>query len=215
MNSIPESTRERARAIIGCVDDVGMSSIPESTRERAREFIGCLGHEGGGGDEWAIKDFTCFCMEGARIDELEHINTSKGTNFSRMFDACESLAAIPPLDTSNGTDFYGMFRDCSSLTSIPPLDTSNGTNFGRMFQGCSSLKDITFVGTINVKSIDLSWSKSLTKASITSLINALSSTATGQSVVISQTAVNNVFTTEEWNALKATKSNWTIYLEDN
>jgi hypothetical protein len=84
-----------------------------------------------------------------------------------------------------------------------------------MFSRCTSLRDLTFTGTINVSGINLYWCKLLTKDSIVSLVNALSSTATGQSVTVSQTAVNNAFTTDEWNALKATKSNWTIELKDS
>ena len=148
------------------------------------------------------------------LTSIPQLDTSNGTNFDNMFNGCSSLTSVPQLDTSNGTNFTRMFAECSSLTSIPQLDTSNGTYFQRMFYRCTSLKDIAFAGTINTGGMDLSYSKSLTKASVTSLVNALSSTVSGQSVTVSQTAVNNAFTTEEWNALKATKSNWAIELID-
>ena len=77
--------------------------------------------------------------------------------------------------------------------------------------GCIELRNITFSGTIG-KDIDFQKSTKLTKASIESIINALSSTASGVTVTFSQIAVNNAFSTDEWNALIATKPNWTISL---
>lgn len=56
----------------------------------------------------------------------------------------------------------------------------------------------------------------LNKESLTSIINALSSTTSGLSVTLSKTAVNNAFeggeTGTEWNTLTGTKTNWTITL---
>ena len=59
---------------------------------------------------------------------------------------------------------------------------------------------------------DLSASPLLSKASVQSIINALSSTATGKSITLPTAAKTNHFTDAEWNALVGTKSNWTISL---
>lgn len=68
-----------------------------------------------------------------RIRSLPLIDTSKGTNFSRMFYGCNLLLSIPELNTGLGTNFVGMFDSCNSLQSIPLLNTSNGTDFSYMF----------------------------------------------------------------------------------
>lgn len=62
----------------------------------------------------------------------------------------------------------------------------------------------------------------LSKPSITSIINCLSTTTSGLTVTLSKTAVNNAFetsegvadgsTSQEWLNLVATKTNWTISL---
>jgi hypothetical protein len=69
------------------------------------------------------------------------------------------------------------------------------------------------------------WSTSLSKESITSIINALSDSTSGFSVTFSKQAVDNAFgyviddyewfdgtNSAEWKALVATKPNWTINL---
>ena len=104
------------------------------------------------------------------------------------------------------------FRSAKSLKTIRRLDVSAYTKtMNETFYQCEALETLTMTGTL-VASVDLSYSPLLTKDSITSVINTMSATATGQTATFSQTAVNNAFTTEEWNALKATKSNWTIAL---
>ena len=65
-------------------------------------------------------------------------------------------------------------------------------------------------GKINV-SISFEW-LALDKASTTSVVNALSSTATGQTATFNKTAKEAAFTDTEWSELIATKSNWTISL---
>jgi hypothetical protein len=65
---------------------------------------------------------------------------------------------------------------------------------------------------IGQKNFNVHWSPKLSKASIESIINALSSTTSGLTVTISKTAKEAAFTSAEWSALIATKSNWTISL---
>ena len=125
-------------------------------------------------------------------------------------------------DTSKGTNFGYMFSQCTNLTTIPQLDTSKGTNFTYMFNSCSKLTNLTMTGTIKANGMDLQHSTKLSKASIISVINALSDTTNALKVQLSKTAVNNAFetsggvadgsTSEEWTTLIATKANWTIAL---
>ena len=115
-----------------------------------------------------------------------------------------------------------MFNGCSSLTTIQQLDLTSGSYINTMFTGCTSLVNLTMTGTIKSSGFNVSPCTKLSKASITSIINVLSSTTTGKSVTLSLTAVNTAFetssgagdgsTSEEWTTLIATKSNWTISL---
>ena len=173
--------------------------------------------------EWT--DWQYFSYNNNRNDlvaKLKYSDTSKGIRFTSMFQGCSSLTTIPQLDTSNGTNFSYMFNSCSNLTNIPQLDTSNGTSFIHMFYNCTDLTNLTMTGTIKANGMDLHYSTKLSKASIISVINALSDTTNALKVQLSKTAVNNAFetsggvadgsTSEEWTTLIATKANWTIAL---
>jgi tetrahydromethanopterin S-methyltransferase subunit B len=84
-----------------------------------------------------------------------------------------------------------------------------------MFDYASSLVNLIFEDSIISISLNLQWSTKLSKASITSIINALSTTTTGLSVTFSKTAVESAFgstTSAEWTTLIGTRSNWTISL---
>ena len=95
-------------------------------------------------------------------------------------------------------------------------------SFNSVFLNAHSLKNVVFLGSIANGGLDLQWSTQLSKASITSLINALSETTSALSVTLSRTAVNAAFETSagakdgvssaEWATLIATKPNWTISL---
>ena len=166
--------------------------------------------------------FTSMFQGCSSLTTIPQLDTSNGTNFSNMFSSCYALTTIPQLDTSNGTNFCYMFNSCSNLTNIPQLDTSNGTSFIHMFYNCTDLTNLTMTGTIKANGMDLHYSTKLSKASIISVINALSDTTNALKVQLSKTAVNNAFetsggvadgsTSEEWTTLIATKANWTIAL---
>ncbi|MEE0896308.1 MAG: leucine-rich repeat protein [Acutalibacteraceae bacterium] len=112
--------------------------------------------------------------------------------------------------------FYGAgnnaFYSCVQLKKIPKLIFSAATNISNAFYNCTALEEMYCEGTLDITGLDLHWSTKLNKASIESVINTLSATTSGLTVTLSQTAVNNAFTTEEWEALEATKPNWTISL---
>ena len=120
-----------------------------------------------------------------------------------------------------GTNAGGMFYNATNLVTIRKLIVHKNVSFGTTFNWCSSLENIVVEGEIG-KEIDIQYSPKLTKASIISLINALSTTTNEISIIFSKTAVNNAFetgtgsadgsTSAEWLALIATKTNWTISL---
>ena len=78
------------------------------------------------------------------------------------------------------------------------------------FSNSTALANITFEGVIG-NSINFQWSP-LSKASITNIVEHLSSTATGQTCTFKKSAKEAAFTDDEWSALIANKTNWTFSL---
>ena len=107
------------------------------------------------------------------------------------------------------------------LTNVT-IKVSEKCVFDNTFTYCSSLISLIFMegSVIGQKGLDLQRSTKLSKASFYSIINALSNTTSGLSIVLSLDAVNKAFetsegandgsTSPEWLALRATKENWGI-----
>lgn len=104
------------------------------------------------------------------------------------------------------------FANAANIKRIPKLIFNGCTNIKNMFLNCPKLEELNCEGELDITGLDLKDSPKLNKASIESIISVLSTTTTGLSITLSQTAVNNAFTTDEWNALIATRTNWTISL---
>ncbi len=104
----------------------------------------------------------------------------------------------------------GVFLGCSQLVTIPSLTVTENVTFVSWFSWCSALKNITMHGTI-ANDFDIHYSP-LTKASFESIVSALSQTVTGKTITFSHGAKVKAFTDDEWNALIATRQNWTFKL---
>lgn len=103
----------------------------------------------------------------------------------------------------------------SDLKTIRKIICEETVNLYKAFEYTYALENITFEGSIGGSDIDFQWSTKLTKASILSIVNALSVNVTGRTLTLSQTAVDNAFggsTSAEWLALVANRSNWSILL---
>jgi hypothetical protein len=116
------------------------------------------------------------------------------------------------------------FGTCENLVTIRKLIVEEKTSFTMAFDSCTSLENIVIEGTIGQNGFDVSWSP-LSKASLVSIVNALSSTTTGLTVTLRLDAVKKAFetsegandgmTSDEWLQLIATKPNWTINTIDS
>lgn len=126
-------------------------------------------------------------------------------------------------DTVKEIDFYNVgtisttFDNAKALKKIRCLKVVSWNTFGStVFQNCVALEEIEFSGELARSGLDLHWSTKLTRESIISVINVLSSTTSGLTVTLPKTAVDNAFdggsTGYDWLNLIATKSNWTISL---
>lgn len=146
----------------------------------------------------------------------------KAERLASCFQTCNQIKSTKvPIQYISNRQESSVFNGCTNLVTIPSITVREANTFSSWFQGCSALENITFGGTIG-QNIDTHWSEKLTKASIESIMVALSTTTTDKSVSFSKAAVNKAFetsegandgsTSAEWTALANTRSNWTINL---
>lgn len=132
-----------------------------------------------------------------------------------MFSYAYLIKRIPYVDLSNVTNSAGAnntFRDCYELETVIGLrvNDSGTTSLLSAFNNCNKLKNIVIDGVVGVD-FDIRHSP-LTRASMESIVSALSDTVTGKKVWFKKTAKTAAFTDAEWSALIGTKPNWTFTL---
>lgn len=140
------------------------------------------------------------------------LDFSGATSLLRTFQSAATLTRIGVLDASSAADFRNVFNMCRALQSVERLVLSETTgtqyNAATAFNNCTALTDLTVEGVIWF-SLSFQWCP-LSRASIESVVAALSGTKTGQTLTLKKSAAEAAFTTEEWETLVATKPNWTI-----
>ena len=138
------------------------------------------------------------------------LDTGVITNAAAMY-LWSAVSKIGCINLENATSFSSVFGGCQMLTTIegikfPPADMPNG-----MFELCSKLENVvvqnTIAGNVNFKDCPL------TRASIESVLGALSDTATGKVLTLKKSAVEAAFSDAEWAAQKAAKPHWDIRLQ--
>lgn len=147
------------------------------------------------------------------------VDFSGAYSLQYCFLLTDKLEELPPM-TRNGGTLYGAFDYCTSLHTIEKiilnLPMTDAAAFESTFDGCHALVNVLFEGNNIVQDISFRDSKLLSHDSIVSVINNLSTNVSGKTATFSKTAVSNAFeggsTGSEWQALIATKSNWTISL---
>ena len=138
------------------------------------------------------------------------LNLDVSDTYNNMFGESD-IDNIPPLDW-RGKAISAAFSGARKCKTIQALNVDEYTTYTNVFIQCNLLENLIIIGVIAQNGVNLQWSTKLSRDSITSIINALSTTTSGLTVTLSKTAVNNAFTTDEWNALIDTKKNWTISL---
>ena len=129
--------------------------------------------------------------------------------FSYNVDITDTKVPIR-IEGSTNMAFYSAknLRTIRTLTFVESTTITNNT-----FGSCTELVDIEFDGVI-ANNLNLSWSTKLNAKSIVSAVEHLSSTTSGLTATFSQTAIDNAnwSTTDyaSWDALIATKTNWTF-----
>ncbi len=170
-----------------------------------------------------IRMFVNTDIGGSLVELLKRqsilLDTSGTNNAEYLFDSSTKITEIPCIVCNNSA--AGLFNWCLSLKTAS-IELTENTVVSNMFFRCDGLENLTVVGTIGKGDFNLQHSARLSKASIISVINALSTSAAGQIVTFSLNAVNNAFetgvgaadgsTSTEWLVLIDTKPNWTISL---
>ena len=135
---------------------------------------------------------------------------NSGTYFTFAF--CSNLEEIEDIGLLPNYTYDYAFYGCNKLHTIAKVTLDATTTLNHTFTNCNALENLTIEGEIG-QSINLQYSTLLSKNSIISVVGSLSADATGKSLTLSSTAVNNAFTDTEWDALIADKTNWTISLK--
>lgn len=167
----------------------------------------------------------CMFYAGGRIDFSKanvKIDFSKCDNFNSTFMSgvryidldIDVSGREKEIDLNNTFSYY-------TVTRIKKLIVDEKVKYTNTFTEAADLEELYVEGTIG-NTISIRWSKKLNRASIESIVNALSPNTSGLTVTFSRTAVNKAFETSEgladgsssaeWLALVATKPNWTISL---
>lgn len=151
------------------------------------------------------------------------LDTSKATVLTNFFAYGYGLVGEFPTISceSAGANTAGLFRSVNVSTIEKIIVTEQTVYTSWFLHSGDYLVDVVFEGTIATGKLNMSACTKLSKASIYSVINALSTTTSGLTVTLSKDAVNVAFktgttnngsTSDEWKNLIATKSNWTISL---
>lgn len=157
--------------------------------------------------------------------EKQYFDFSKlptSASSSYMCNGCIALEIFEDIGIPAIASYSRTWRGCKKMHTLEVVRSRAETTYGLAFEDCRALVNITFEGVIGQNGINLQYSPLLSKASITSIINALSNTTTGLSITLSKAAVNEAFrvspgvadgaSSTEWLNLVATKPNWTISL---
>ena len=158
------------------------------------------------------------------ITEFHAPTSLKPKNIRGMFYNCTNLITVSGLADPTDTEtlhrnfsITDAFNGCTKLVSAGAIRLGGITSVPRAFQGCAALQQVEIVGVIGVTGLSFGDCVVLSKASIESVINALSTTTSNLTITFSKVAVNNAFGidvddestyTAEWNALRGSKSNW-------
>lgn len=156
-----------------------------------------------------------FVKDGEVQDLAKHfedlgikLDFSNCTNMQYAFQIA-TARRIGKIDLSKCTSTSSLFA-YSYIYEIDEIVFSDITHIDSgMFTDCGALKKVKFSGVITKSGLDMGDCKSLDKASITSIFNTFSSTA-DISATFSRTAIDKAFTSNEWDALRATRPNVTI-----
>lgn len=141
------------------------------------------------------------------------LDFSKVSRADQMFYWANRITAVPEIDVSNIENCYAMFSTAANLVTIEKFKVSAKTVLNQAFYDCQALENIVVEGELAYSNISFAQSTKLSKASLYSIVNALSKSVSNYSVTFSEEAVNNAFKDiNEWWDLANSAHGWNIYL---
>lgn len=165
----------------------------------------------------AERMFYQFNYQSPKFDFVEHLNQlGKKLDFSDVVYNSWSytfgymnVSRLGVLDLRGISSLSNAFYNCP-VEKIDKLIVNENNTYSSAFNTATSLADITIEGTI-ANTISFG-NCPLIKSSFESVVKALSSETSGLTATFKKSAKESAFTTDEWNALIATKTNWTFSL---
>ena len=150
-----------------------------------------------------------------------------GSNETRshayLLATCRNLDEIEDIGLAPNRSYSYFAAWSTALKKVACIRLSADTAVNQMLYGLPNLDDVVIEGEIGKSGIDLWQSTKLKHDTIVNFIDVLSNNTSGLSITFSKTAVNKAFetssgaadgsTSTEWQALIATKPNWTISLK--
>ncbi len=164
-----------------------------------------------------ITDLAKICEEQGIV--IDGTKFAPSTN-QDWFNACYNLTRTPPIPVNENFRYGYFYGYCTRLHTVEGFYVHENVTFANnVFSSCGELQNLTVIGTIGQSGLNVQWSTKLSKASIKSVMTALSTTTSGLTVTFSKTAVNNAFGIDvddpetypegsEWYELRNSKSNW-------
>lgn len=172
----------------------------------------------------------CNYVNKTRVDMTEvceKLDTSNLTSAVSMFQ--DAFLENVTVDLGNATTLSNCFSSGNAGTgkairNVTLKVTEKCTYLSNAFAYCDATEEIIFTedSVIASNGLDVRWSTKLSKASIESIINALSAEKEGLTVTLSKTAVNNAFGINvddastypegsEYYNLRYSKPKWTFF----
>jgi hypothetical protein len=157
------------------------------------------------------------------------LDTSKATTVNEFFAYSPNLTRVPIFSCVSAGANSAIYLFCNDYALIEVekliLKADGSQSLNASFARCYELVTLNIEGVIGKGDLNLQWSTKLSKASIISVINALSTTTSGLTVTLNDVAVKRAFetssganngnTSTEWQSLITTRSNWNISLAPN
>ena len=153
-----------------------------------------------------------YNMKGTHVPlgvDLSNINTDSANILNNLFAYCSELLEIPDLNIPTPKKYSVTYGYCYKLHTIHgKIRTDENTIFSSsVFREDHALQNIEIEGTIGQNGFDVHWSKKLTKASLLSILKALSLNITETKTITFSTAHQSIIETDPdckpyWEAAK-------------
>lgn len=146
--------------------------------------------------------------------EWDKFDLSETGSLYNAFGYCGKLKTVDTdlaVNSTGATILNSIFRECKALERVKSLTIYPEAALKNSFDGCENLVDITIVGTIG-QNVDFGACKNLSKDSLMYIRWALSTTAVGKTLTVSQEAIDKAFADDPlgWYQIEYDLPNWSF-----